>query len=134
MKVHLSLSNDTRYHESPCLDPVWNHAVCRPGKAGYPFDLDNITAGTFNTRPHRREAIGKINHLGLARRVFKDGGSLCQRRCHHQIFSTGYRHGVKDNLGALQPMPGSTGLDIAFLNNNGRAHLFERADMQVHRP
>ena len=71
MKMDLSLGNGSRYHESPCLDPIRNHTVCRPGKINYPLDLDNISAGTFNTCAHCHEAIGKIDHLRLARSIFK---------------------------------------------------------------
>ena len=129
MKMDLSLGNGSRYHESPCLDPIRNHTVCRPGKVVYPLDLDNISAGTFNTCAHCHEAIGKIDHLRLARSIFKDSIPLCQRRRHHQVLSAGHRHGIKNNLGALQPMLWGAGLDIALLNCNGCTHLFERVDM-----
>jgi hypothetical protein len=62
---------------------------------------DHVGAGAGDLRAHRDQAIGQVDHLGLARGVL-DHRSPSASGGHHQVLGAGHGHHVGDDARALQ--------------------------------
>src|SRR5208283_3169353 len=81
---------------------------------------------------HFVDNVGEFHHFRLDRAVSENGGTIGQRRCHHEIFRAGNRLQVKCKVGSFQS-PGAC-LYVTALEFNGRAHRFQAFEMLVDRP
>src|SRR6056297_3280578 len=114
------------------FNTVWQHVVMATMQALNTVDLDSGGTVAFDVRAHGDQALGKVNNLRLAGRVFQDGFSVCQGSGHHQVLGAGYGDGIQEDVGALQTTIG-LGLDVAIFDLDLRTHHFQAVDVQVHR-
>jgi hypothetical protein len=115
------------------LDTVGDHAVARARQRGDAGNADFVRARAFDLRAHRVQAVGEIDDLRLARRVFEDRVALGERRRHQR-----HMRRADGNLGkrvtrADKPVP-RLRMHIAVFDLDIGAQRFERVDEQIDRP
>ena len=84
-----------RDQECSGFNAVRNNGVLSAVQAADATDADFVRARAFDLGAHLVEQIRKVLHLGLARRVFKDGNPLGKRGRHHEIFGAGHGNRVE---------------------------------------
>src|SRR5690606_25729501 len=114
------------------LDTIRNPLMRRSGERGHTIDRDSRGASAMDLGAHGVEAFGKIDHLRLTRRVFKDRLTVCKARSHHQDVRCAYRNLRKSVTRANQALR-RPGANITLLNLDLRAQRSESFDEQVNR-
>ena len=97
--------------------------------------IDDKTAGAFagDVGSHGAQQMDKINNLWLFRSIFQHSCALGERGGHEQIFRCAHGNCFKTDVRAGQAI-GCLCLHIATGDGDFCPHLFQGADMQVHRP
>ena len=93
---------------------------------------DHVAAGTRNSRAHGDQAIGEIDHLGLARRILDHGFTLRQAGRHHKVLGAGHGHHVGEQTRAFEPCGSS--MHISLLDGDLGTHRGQALDVLIHRP
>ena len=114
------------------FDAVGHDAMMRAVQSVDAANADDVRAGAGNSGPHGDQAVGQIDHFGLAGGVLDHGFAFRQAGSHHQVFRARHRHHVREQSGSLQS--GRPGMDVAVLDGDFGAHRLQALDVLVHRP
>ena len=132
LELDVAAGGGGRAEERPGFDAVGHDSMRRAVQTAHAFDGDQIGARPPDARTHRIQAIGKVDHFGLARGVFQHGNALSQGRRHHQVLGAGHRHQVEDDVRAFQAIGARQ--DIALLDVDLRTECLQALDVQVDGP
>src|SRR5215831_3005483 len=118
-----------RDKERACLDAIGMDAIARAMQAGDSLDADRGCASAFDPRAHRGEKGSEISDFGLARAVLHKGFPFGKDCGHEEVFSSGNRDFVEDDVGAFELARAR--LEVAVFLRDGCAHFLKALDMEV---
>jgi len=84
------------------FDTVRHHLVRAAVQALHALNADAVAAVALNARTHLDEHLGQVADFGLLRRVFENGFTFGQGRCHQEVLGSSHGHHVGRDAGALQ--------------------------------
>jgi hypothetical protein len=77
--------------EGSGLDPIGNNTMTRTMQLLYTLHVNRVRTSAFNVCAHLVEQRRQVKHFRFARAILQHGLAVCQRRSHHQIFSSCHR-------------------------------------------
>jgi len=83
---------------------VGHDAVLGPVQPDHAFDRDHVGSRTFDPRAHRREALGKVHHFGLARGILERCRALGKTGRHHEVLGARDGHQIHQDAGPFQAL------------------------------
>ena len=100
--VHVSARHGGGNDERARFDAVRNDAVLRAIQLADAFHAHRRRTRAFNLRSHLVEQIGEIGDFRFTRAILENRFAVRERCGHKQVFCTGYRDLVEDDLSAFQ--------------------------------
>ena len=129
---HVAAGHGDRHGVGAGLDAVGNDADIGARKLVHALYGDGGRAGAVDLRAHGDQAIGEVDDLGLARRVFQHGLAARQGRGHHQYMGGADRHFREHVAVAAQPVLRRRH-DIAGVHVDLGAQLLQAVDEEIDR-
>ena len=116
---HVAAGHGRGHHKAARLDLVGDDGIGAAMHGLDTPDLDAVGAGAAHIRAHHVQEVGQVHDVGFLGHILQHGLALSQHGAEHGVHGSAHRHGVKEHMGALQPV--ALHMDTAVLHRVGRA-------------